>query len=467
MIKHIKIEGNRDLDGEEIGIVVNNSDDEGSAEVGVNCRDAAYHIGTHVHDLFRGSGARLRDEAHIDFSVKDTPGNSDPKAKKLEAVVESATEGADAVQKILESGKTPLSLGGNHTRGLDVIGALRYCHEHGIEMGLIWVDAHADLNTPETTPSGNIHGMVSAVLTGRGPKELIDLLRGAPFLKPENIMYIGLNDVDDQEGVPSTERQYLEELKILGVKAYEMDEVKNPENEDEMPQHILDAITEMGARLEKKGGKLWIELDADVFRKEDMPAAVMDNVRGGMRVTQGYHLFDHIGCTTKPLGMGASEISGDKDSNMVGAEIIARCVGKTMGIREPLYDELKRQYPDSANVYTLDPAKEQYYVGSRRFYKEPGCEYVEAGGNKDCFVVKDGQVIEIKRFAIQADPQDIALGTRIRISDWGSRYLGQGEGTIERIIIPYTERETDHILTVRMDDGRTKKLKIGEVEILS
>ena len=102
MIQNIRLEGNRDLDGEEIGIVVNNSDDQGSAESGVNCKDAAIHIGAHIHDLFRGSGARLRDEARIDFSVANTPGNNNPKAKKLEAIAEAGTKGADGVQPNLE-----------------------------------------------------------------------------------------------------------------------------------------------------------------------------------------------------------------------------------------------------------------------------------------------------------------------------------------------------------------------------
>ncbi len=466
MLKVINHEGNRYLRNQEIGIVVNNMDDEGSAAAGINCRDAAYHIGLSIHDLFRGTGAKLTDDANIDYVPWDE-NLSDPKAKKLESIVTSASAGADAVQDILHNGKKALSIGGNHTRGFDVIGALRYCHEQGIEMGLIWVDAHADLNTPETTPSGNIHGMVAATLTGRGPKELLALLKEAPFLKPENIMYVGLNDVDDQEGAPSTERQYLEELKALGMTVCEMPDVKNKDDPEKMPQKVLDKVAAFSDRLREKGGKLWVELDADVFDVQDMKAAVMDNTLGGMRAKQGYELFELIGKKNDILGMGISELAPDKDPEKEGAKIMAHCVAKAFGIANPVYEELKKRHPDRVNIYTLDPTKEQYSVGFRRFYKEPGCEYVTSG-NQDCYVVKDGAVIEIKRFGGPSEePQDIAPGMRVKARGTGIRYLGYDVGTIERIILPNTERETDHVLVVRTNSGLVRNMKIGEVLILN
>ncbi len=462
MVKVIKHEGNRDLSNERIGIVINNSDDQGSAEAGINCDRAAYYFGLNIHHIFAGTGAQLNDDARIDFRVDNSLlWNHNSKAKKLEAVVEAAAKGADAVEQILREGKTALSLGGNHVRGLDIIGALRYCHELGIELGLIWVDAHPDLNTPETTPSGNIHGMVSAVLTGKGPQELLELLKGAPFIRPENIIYVGLNSIDDQEGQENTERKYLEELKSMGVKSFEMTDVRNKENPDKMPQKVLDAITELGGRLKQKGGKLWVELDVDVFRKEDMPGAVMDN-NDGMLATQGYHLFEHIGKTMTPIGMGVSELSPEKDRDGAGANVVARCVGHTMGVHHPLYDELKKRDPDEVNLFTLDPSREKFTIGDRWRYKRPDCEYVLSDSNY--FVLQNGKCIGVVRNSYNNNVSDISLGSRVKVNSHGS----SGVGTVTGIMVPYSERfRTDDIVDVRLDgNGHSGQYKVGELTVM-
>ena len=95
----------------------------------------------------------------------------------------------------IERGEIPLFLGGDHSAAIGSIGGVT----HKRQCGIIWVDAHGDFNTPETSKSENIHGMALAVLLGRGSQELVDVGRKGPKVLPENVIMIGIRDLDREE----------------------------------------------------------------------------------------------------------------------------------------------------------------------------------------------------------------------------------------------------------------------------
>ncbi len=106
----------------------------------------------------------------------------------------------DAVHAALREGHLPILLGGDHSLGVGSISAVaRYSRETGRKLRVLWLDAHADFNTSELTPSGNVHGMPVACLCGRGPHELTHLGGGAPALQPQQIRQIGIRSVDAGE----------------------------------------------------------------------------------------------------------------------------------------------------------------------------------------------------------------------------------------------------------------------------
>ena len=106
----------------------------------------------------------------------------------------------DAVHAELQLGRLPILLGGDHCLGLGSISAVaRYCRETGKKLRILWLDAHADFNTSELTPSGNIHGMPVACLCGFGPKELIEIGGKVPAINPKWIRQIGIRSVDEGE----------------------------------------------------------------------------------------------------------------------------------------------------------------------------------------------------------------------------------------------------------------------------
>ena len=125
-----------------------------------------------------------------------------------------------AVSASLQAGELPILLGGDHCLGVGSITAVaRHCREHGKKLRVIWLDAHADFNTHEVTPSGNVHGMPVACLCGVGPKVLTELGGSAPAMDAADIRQIGIRSVDAGEkrlvkeyGLDIYDMRYIDEI---------------------------------------------------------------------------------------------------------------------------------------------------------------------------------------------------------------------------------------------------------------
>jgi arginase len=106
----------------------------------------------------------------------------------------------DAMYAQLQAGRLPILLGGDHCLGVGSITAVaRHCRETGKKLRVLWLDAHADFNTSQVTPSGNVHGMPVACLCGLGPDALVNLGGSAPAIQPSEIRQIGIRSVDQGE----------------------------------------------------------------------------------------------------------------------------------------------------------------------------------------------------------------------------------------------------------------------------
>ncbi|HZG10931.1 MAG TPA: arginase [Kurthia gibsonii] len=136
-----------------------------------------------------------------------------PKLRNLGAVVEACTKLAEQVATAVEHKKFPLVLGGDHSIA---IGTLAGLAQHYKNLGVIWYDAHADMNTAETSPSGNIHGMPLAVAMGLGHEKLTHIGGEQPKIDPKNLVIIGARSVDEGER---------ELIKEKGIKVYSMHEI--------------------------------------------------------------------------------------------------------------------------------------------------------------------------------------------------------------------------------------------------
>ena len=139
----------------------------------------------------------------------------------------------DAVYAEVSIGRMPIMLGGDHCLAIGSVSAVaRHCRELGRPMRLLWFDAHADYNTASITPSGNMHGMPVAVLTGHGPQPLVELSGAVPTLDPRDVREIGLRDVDlgekrllHEQQIEVFDMRYLDEVGVREAMRMALDDL--------------------------------------------------------------------------------------------------------------------------------------------------------------------------------------------------------------------------------------------------
>jgi len=168
--------------------------DLGADRRGVDMGPSAMRY-AHLREKVQLLGKAVDDRGNIEVPIAETCTVEDPKLKYINCIVPVARRAAGAVSTSMQEGHFPLVLGGDHSLSLgSVRGAAR-----NRKIGLIWIDAHADFNTSETTPSGNIHGMPLAALCGLGDPRLTKLWDEAPALDPRHVAVVGARDLDQGE----------------------------------------------------------------------------------------------------------------------------------------------------------------------------------------------------------------------------------------------------------------------------
>lgn len=210
----------------------------------------------HIHDM--GDIAIGRPEVVVD---------KESNLRNLDLVAEKSTLLAEKVDEVIQSGSFPLVLGGDHSIA---IGTLAGVAKHYKNLGVIWYDAHGDLNTAETSPSGNIHGMPLAVSIGLGHISLTEIAGYGPKIKPENIVIIGARALDDGEK---------ELIKETGIKVYTMHEIDR--------LGMARVMEETIAYLKEKADGVHLSLDLDGLDPNDAPG-VGTPVMGGISYRESH-----------------------------------------------------------------------------------------------------------------------------------------------------------------------------------
>lgn len=157
---------------------------------------AVRHAG--ITDRLRSIGYEVKDFGNVEAAVRDAADPGNPQARYLKEITEVSKRLCKKVQAILGEGYVPITIGGDHSCAIGSIAGVAAFRQNK-PFGLLWVDAHGDLNLPETTPSGNIHGMPASIALGKGPKELVKL--GCPGAKvlPRDLVHIGIRQLDPHE----------------------------------------------------------------------------------------------------------------------------------------------------------------------------------------------------------------------------------------------------------------------------
>lgn len=225
----------------------------------------------------------------------------------------------DAVGRELESNRLPILLGGDHSLAIGSIAAVaRHCRERGRRLRVLWLDAHADFNTHELTPSGNIHGMPVACLCGFGPPELVSLAGRTPALRPDEIRQVGIRSVDQGE------KRFVHEV---GLEVFDMRYI------DEMGmRHTLEqALMDLDADTH-----LHVSFDVDFLDPEVAPG-VLTTVPGGPSYREAQLCMEMIADTGQLASLDVMELNPALDVRNrtadVAVDLIASLFGKSTLMR--------------------------------------------------------------------------------------------------------------------------------------
>lgn len=284
--------------------------DLGSERIGVDMGPNALRYQKFVKNL-RDSGLDIHDSGNLSCPSPEEISSGDPKVKYLESIVTVCKSLAEKTGEIISDKKRALILGGDHSIA---IGSISGAHKaiKG-KIGLIWIDAHGDLNTPETTPSGNIHGMPFAVLLGHGHKSLTNLISADPTIAYENAIAIGFKDLDSPEEefikAHNLNAFYIKDILARGL------------------QPVFAAID----NLTQKTDHIWVSFDLDGVDSSEAPGVGMPN-KGGLTYREIHAIADHIGTKCNILGMDLVEYNPVNDLDhrtaVLATELTAKMFGK-------------------------------------------------------------------------------------------------------------------------------------------
>jgi arginase len=260
-----------------------------------------------LDDHLRRQGCKVDDFGNIDIPVRDTLPPEGGMAY-LPAVVAAGERVYQVGQEAIANGCLPLFMGGDHSIAVGTIGGVT----HSDPCGVIWVDAHGDFNTPESSPSGNLHGMPLATLMGLGAEALVNLGRPGPKLTASEVVVIGARDLDPKE------RQL---IKKSGIGIYTMRQI------DE--RGIAAVAREVLARLSHLP-RLHISLDMDALDPFEAPG-VGTPVGGGLTYREAHLLMEVIADSGRVGSVDVVEINPILDHQNQTGNMAVELVGSLLG----------------------------------------------------------------------------------------------------------------------------------------
>jgi arginase len=261
-------------------------------------------------------GYRVVDLGNVPVEQAETLDAGNAAARFAPQITAACERLGGMVEQALARGMSPLVLGGDHSVAIGTIGGVsRHYRGRGECIGLVWIDAHADMNTPETSPSGNVHGMPLACTVGLGPVELAGLFGYAPKVEPRNVALVGLRDVDQLEKP---------HVRGSGVRAFTMRDI----DERGMRTVMLEAI-----RIASDGtAGFHLSLDMDFIDPQYAPG-VGTPVRGGGTYREAHLAMELICDSGGMLSMEVVEVNPVIDEVNRTADLAVELILSAFGKR--------------------------------------------------------------------------------------------------------------------------------------
>ncbi len=288
--------------------------DLGAGRRGVDMGPSAVRVAG-LNMFLEGLGYVVKDAGDVPVSICETLKPGSDKNKYLKEINETCLQLALIVEKTLIDERLPIILGGDHSVAMGTLaGVAKYYHNHSQSIGLIWFDAHADFNTPETSPSGNVHGMPLAAVVGIGPQELTTLGGVCPKVEPQNAVLVGVRNIDKKE------------KELLASSAVRVFTIRD------IDERGMRSVAEEAIRIASQHTVGFaVSWDMDFLDPAFAPG-VGTPVKGGVSYREAHLAMEMIADTNKLISLELVEVNPVLDhmntTAILGVELIQSALGK-------------------------------------------------------------------------------------------------------------------------------------------
>ncbi|MGH9947792.1 MAG: arginase [Pyrinomonadaceae bacterium] len=302
-----------------IGVPLGFGAGQTGSELGVEAMRTSRFRGKLLTEHLRDLGYEVIDDVSIDVVRPEKAASENENPKYLKEILATFEKLAPKVTEVLGDGSLPVILGGDHSIAIGSFsGVASHYRAKGEDVGLIWFDAHADINTPATSPSGNIHGMPLSVLLGEGDASLANLCGFSPKLKPEFFAHVGGRDFDEGE------RRRVHELGLFDH-FFTMSDIDK--------RGMLACVEDAIAIASKAGGGYAVTFDVDMIDPRFAPGSGT-LVRGGTTYREAHLALETIAAHGGMRSFEIVEVNPLLDQSNItvelACELILSALGKTI-----------------------------------------------------------------------------------------------------------------------------------------
>ncbi len=290
--------------------------DLGAGRRGVDMGPSAFRI-ANVGQRIARLGYQVNDQGNIPVPIPEVIGENDERARYAKEIGAVCSTLYTMVRDSLVAGHIALSLGGDHSLAAgSIAGTASAMRELNRPVALLWVDAHGDMNTPESTLSGNVHGMPLACVLGKGPRELVDIGGFSPKVQASRCAVVGLRNLDEREK---------EIVRQSGVRAYTMKDID---------RHGMAAVMEKAlSEICAGGAALHVSFDMDGVDPAVSPG-VGTPVRGGLSYREAHLVMEMVADAGNVVALDVVEVNPILDQQnstaILGCELILSALGEVI-----------------------------------------------------------------------------------------------------------------------------------------
>jgi len=287
--------------------------DLGGGRRGVDMGPSAVRIAG-LGERLAGMGSVVIDRGDLPTPIPETRTARDPKKKYIREIARVCQRLYQQVYQAHEEGALPIVIGGDHSLAAGSVGASAdFAASRGGEIGLIWVDAHGDMNTPATTTSGNVHGMPLAALVGSEPSELARIGRRTPKVRADRTVLVGIRNLDDLEKT---------QIRDAAVHVFTMKDID---------RHGIATVMKRALSLASKGTRgVHVSFDLDVCDPAIAPG-VGTPVKGGLDYREAHMVMEMVADSGRLMALDLVEINPILDvqnqTAILGAELALSAMG--------------------------------------------------------------------------------------------------------------------------------------------